>query len=65
MSDTECEDIDECQDPQLCGQGGTCHNIDGSYTCQCMSGYYYDGTACIGKECAIFDHIILEVVFTL
>lgn len=45
-----CADIDECADAP-CGAGGTCMNLDGSYTCLCQPGY--DGAACADiDECA-------------
>ncbi|XP_013418963.1 uncharacterized protein LOC106179759 isoform X2 [Lingula anatina] len=46
-------DIDECgSDPNICGAGGTCSNTQGSYVCQCNSGYTKsdDGTSCIDKD---------------
>ena len=32
-------DIDECELTELCQNGGTCNNMDGSYTCDCVSGF--------------------------
>ena len=37
-------DIDECQDNEICENGGTCTNEVGSYTCNCASGY--TGSTC-------------------
>lgn len=33
-------DVDECSDStHTCGAGATCHNLDGTYSCECASGY--------------------------
>lgn len=43
-------DIDECErNPLLC-QGGICHNTEGSYECECPTGYSLsaDGSVCEG-----------------
>ncbi|KAG7222117.1 hypothetical protein INR49_016689, partial [Caranx melampygus] len=32
-------DIDECRTTGLCGEGGLCRNLDGSYECSCQVGY--------------------------
>ena len=34
----ECSDLDECQS-QPCGEGGICNNLDGSFQCDCKSGF--------------------------
>ena len=34
-----CEEIDECQDENVCGQNSNCINTDGSYYCTCRAGY--------------------------
>ncbi|KAG7239964.1 hypothetical protein INR49_028126, partial [Caranx melampygus] len=31
--------IDECRTTGLCGEGGQCRNLDGSYECSCQVGY--------------------------
>lgn len=47
------EDIDECQ-PGRCHQDAVCYNTQGSFTCQCRSGYYGDGFYCSpGKSCGM------------
>lgn len=45
--ETVCVDLDEClNDP--CQNGGTCHNQDPSYICDCPRGYY-------GKNCELLQ----------
>lgn len=44
-------DVDECQGGlHRCGQGQLCHNLPGSYHCECQTGYQYDSfrRMCIG-----------------
>ena len=37
-------DIDECLNVTVtCGENAECLNTDGSYSCQCMSGFAGDG----------------------
>ena len=55
-------DIDECQTPTLCGSGGECHNIDGSYSCSCLNGYILQDNICIGKySLCVNSHGILYI----
>ncbi|KAM4751281.1 adhesion G protein-coupled receptor E5-like [Anableps anableps] len=38
---TKCEDVDECKEvPNLCGKNANCMNTNGSYFCQCFSGFH-------------------------
>ncbi|XP_035022886.1 sushi domain-containing protein 1 isoform X2 [Hippoglossus stenolepis] len=37
-----CEDIDECKITGLCGDGGRCRNLEGSFECSCQVGYQVD-----------------------
>ncbi|XP_033989101.1 sushi domain-containing protein 1 isoform X7 [Trematomus bernacchii] len=34
-----CKDIDECTVTGLCGEGGQCRNLEGSFDCRCILGY--------------------------
>ncbi|XP_041838104.1 adhesion G protein-coupled receptor E5 isoform X2 [Melanotaenia boesemani] len=35
-----CQDYDECEEkPSICGNNSNCINTNGSYYCQCLSGY--------------------------
>ena len=43
-------DIDECvTGTHNCGVNGVCINIIGSFKCDCLSGYAWDGSSCSGK----------------
>ena len=42
-------DINEC-DMNLCSGSADCNNTEGSYTCQCQSGFSGDGFTCSGKS---------------
>lgn len=54
LVDGYCEDIDECQNKSICGeaQQGSCRNADGTYYCDCQSGYAVNS---ITKKCADID----------
>ncbi|KAK2547230.1 hypothetical protein P5673_032915 [Acropora cervicornis] len=40
-------DVDECTAfPNICGANADCHNTDGSYNCNCKTGYSGDGNTC-------------------
>ena len=58
-------DKDECSDTaDICGSG-TCANIDGSYTCNCETGYEFvtDGTTCTGNyTMGLFDFYYVKAV---
>lgn len=34
-----CADTDECRITGLCGEGGQCRNLEGSFDCSCQLGY--------------------------
>ena len=51
-------DINECLNiPNLCENGGTCVDNDGSYTCTCLAGYE-------GPNCQDSKILFLEENFT-
>ncbi|CAI4227251.1 unnamed protein product [Auanema sp. JU1783] len=41
-----CEDIDECNQQQVCGHFADCTNSPGGYSCSCQEGYTGDGRTC-------------------
>lgn len=43
-------DVDECEDPDVCG-AARCENKEGGYDCLCEPGYVYDNEtkSCIGE----------------
>ena len=46
-------DINECEKGNVCGKGGECVNMIGSYLCVCFSkGFTYDPKmgSCLGKK---------------
>ena len=41
-------DIDEClEDTHKCDVNSTCTNVNGSYTCSCIVGLFWDGNDCL------------------
>ena len=48
-------DIDECNGTNPCAPNGNCFNTNGSYTCNCSSGYELDtgGQSCSGKSISV------------
>lgn len=43
------EDIDECE-TEICGAFGNCSNSEGSFVCNCLKGFQFDGlNGCIGE----------------
>ena len=59
---TKCIDINECQEtPDICPSLATCYNfMNGSYECQCNTGYEGNGTNCQGQ---FLKHFFLYMVF--
>lgn len=48
-------DRNECTDDKtICGQGGTCNNLIGSYNCTCHAGYVSRGKSCEGEWCLLW-----------
>lgn len=46
-----CLDIDECQNPLICGSNAVCINIPGSFVCECGPGFTGNPkTQCEGNE---------------
>ena len=50
---SNCVDINECEDQNVCAENEKCENTMGSYYCGCNVGYYFNGLTCIDiDECA-------------
>ena len=49
-------DIDECDKGiHECSENAECHDTDGSYWCECWSGFMGDGFNCTGQTDRIDD----------
>ena len=46
-----CVDVDECEKTNDCHQNATCSNIEGTYNCNCKSGFYGTGKSCFRGDC--------------
>ena len=44
-------DIDECTAESPCHVNATCNNTEGSYVCECNTGFSGDGFTCEGRFC--------------
>lgn len=58
-------DVDECQGGlHRCGEGQLCHNLPGSYRCECQTGYQYDSfrRTCVGM--LDVAHVIMQLKHT-
>lgn len=50
-------DINECETgANECDENANCSNTEGSYTCQCKTGYEGDGSLCQGTKQAKFEN---------
>ena len=47
-----CLDIDECQDPDICGDNASCSNFNGWFDCKCLTGYQMNPE---DEECSDID----------
>ena len=56
-------DIDECNGTNPCAPNGNCVNTNGSFTCNCSSGYELDtgGQNCSGTFIILFHYFMLGV----
>ncbi|XP_062873892.1 sushi domain-containing protein 1 [Trichomycterus rosablanca] len=62
---TYCQDKDECQLRQICGNHSVCHNTFGSYYCTCVPGYSPSNSMGIfipndGTHCQDVDECVVE-----
>ncbi|XP_029584506.1 adhesion G protein-coupled receptor E1-like isoform X2 [Salmo trutta] len=54
----QCMDIDECSTDGVCGEGGICQNLIGSYWCQCPAGFTNFGknqNKCVELNCDRYE----------
>ena len=49
-SGKKCIDIDECEDPNVCTNGGICRNFPGSFQCICPKGSTFNETSKICED---------------
>ena len=42
-------DINECETNNTCDEHADCHDTDGSYWCECSTGFLGDGYNCTGN----------------
>ena len=54
-------DINECLNV-TCGENAECLNTEGTYSCQCKSGFTGDGYNCADQSCMLYYIIIILVV---
>ena len=58
-----CQDIDECQNLNVCHSDATCLNTPGSYECYCKEGFIGNGKECLGRLLVcILTNIKLHVI---
>eukprot|EP00494_Astrolonche_serrata_P026140 UN26401 len=51
------EDVDECENSDMCPVNSTCRNFEGNYTCNCNPGFYANGAYCLDiNECEMGYH---------
>ncbi|XP_023647493.1 low-density lipoprotein receptor isoform X1 [Paramormyrops kingsleyae] len=55
----QCEDVDECADPETCDQ--ICVNLQGSFKCECEEGYWLDP---VSKACKAASGTVPYLFFT-
>ena len=46
----KCVDIDECENPNVCTNGGICRNFPGSFQCICPEGSSFNQTSKICED---------------
>ena len=47
----KCIDKNECETENGCDQNATCSNTEGSYYCECTTGFYGTGFSCLEGNC--------------
>ena len=61
-------DVDECENPNTCGNRQQCFNTAGSYFCECILGYENDPQSplnCIGKHDMCVHAVLLYVEYKI
>lgn len=54
-------DLNECTiNPGRCGLNGVCRNTIGSFVCDCVTGYRWNGTTCVGMQFIYQMSLILK-----
>jgi len=52
-------DVNECESNSTCHERAECYDNEGSYSCECRTGYEGDGyNDCIGELVLFYRHII-------
>ena len=49
--DASCTDIDECGVENACDVNAKCTNFLGGHVCECLDGFYGNGTKCFAGDC--------------
>ncbi|XP_061073007.1 latent-transforming growth factor beta-binding protein 4 [Conger conger] len=59
MKNRKCSDVDECLNPRACSRESRCVNTDGSFRCECNTGFRASGP---GRQCRDINECAEEAV---